>query len=418
MTDRPTRGTAEALVHTGRAPRRFPAPVTFFRSVTSVTRATRRALVLTAVTAVAGIALAPAASAHEGTDPEIAAVLDSVTPAMPGVDLTVETTGLGSQFVLANPTPTEVTVLSSAGDPLFRIGPDGVLGNLRSPEWYSSKVPSGSVTVPERATVGGTPVWARVADEPAWGWFDHRLHQATLSPEQKAETDPLEPFGSWSVPLSYGDALGSVDGHFEYRPPVGTFTPELSETTPAPGITLAALPGNPTPAVSIDNAGPSEVVVLGDQDEPYLRITPQGSEANQLSPTWLATQDGAQPPGDAAAPPAWTPVSTNGRYSFPLERAGPDGDLAELYAATGPEVVREWTLSLLVDGDRVDVDGTTTLTPVEGRGGFWTVWTVGGAIVLGLVVAGAAVWFVRRRRSEPPSGGQHAHRREPVGSVR
>lgn len=418
MTHRPQRGTTEALVHTGRAPRRFPAFVTSVRSSTSATSVTRRVLTVAALTAVAAVGLAPVASAHESSDPEIAAVLDSVTPAMPGVDLTVQTTGLGAQFVLENPTPTEVTVMSAAGDPLFRIGPEGVLGNLRSPEWYTSKVPTGNATVPERAADGGAAVWARVSDDPAWGWFDHRLHAAALSPEQKADTDPLEPFGSWTVPLSYGDALGSVDGHFEYRPPLGTFEPELSETAPAPGVTLAAMPGNPTPAVSLENTGSSEVVVLGDRDEPWLRVTAQGAEANELSPTWLATQDGAAGPGDATAAPRWVPVSTNGRYSFPLDRAGPGQDLEALYAVTSREVVREWTLSLVVDGDRIDVDGTTAMTPAAGMSGFWSAWTVAGAIVAGLLLAGVAVWVVRRRRPGPPSGGTHARRREPVGSVR
>jgi hypothetical protein len=410
MIQRSPGGTSEAPVLTGRAPRRVPAPAP---------RRSWRAVLVVTLTVLAGLTLAPAASAHEASDPELSAVLDTLAPEMPGVSMTVQTTRLGSQFVLENPTPTEVTILSSVGDPLFRVGPEGVLGNFRSPEWYTSKVPGGAVSIPEKAAEKGRPVWVRVSDEPAWGWFDHRLHAANLDPEQKAETAPLEAFGTWSVPLKYGEALGSVDGHFEYRPSLGQFTPTLSETQPAPGVTLTALQGNPTPGVAIDNAGPSEVVVLGAEEEPYLRITPNGTEANQLSPTWVSSQDPSAVAGsaaDPAAPPQWVPVGTTGQYSFTLERASPDQELAGLYALSSPTVVREWTVSLLVDGERIDVAGETTMTPAGYQSG-WGFWAVAGLVLAALVVAAAVVWFLRRRAAGRPQTPP-ADTREKVGSSR
>lgn len=401
MTPSSPGSTAEAPVLTGRAPRRVP------------TRCGRRALLVVVMTVLTGLVLTPWASAHEGSDPEIAAVLDRVTPEMPGVSLTVESTRLGLQFVLENPTPTEVTVLSSVGDPLFRIGPDGVLGNFRSPEWYTSKVPGGAVSIPEKAVEKGSPVWARVSEEPAWGWFDHRLHAATLSPEQKANTAPLEPFGTWTVPVTYGAALGSAEGHFEFRPTLGQFVPTLSEPNLAPGITLTALQGNPTPGIAIDNAGQGEVVVLGDADEPYLRITPYGTEANRLSPTWVSAQDpsaAAEAATDPAAAPQWVPVGSTPQYSFTVARAGPDQDLATLYAADGPTVVREWTVALVVDGRRIDVGGRTTLTPAGySGGGGWGFWMTVGIVLVAAAVAG---WFLRRRRGAAPPP---APRREKIG---
>lgn len=382
----------EAPVQTGRASRRV-SPPNRHRTV--------RSLFLAALTVLLGLTLTPSAAAHEGADSDIIAVLDRVTPEMPGVSLTVETTRLGSQFVLENPTQTEVTILSSVGDPLFRIGPGGVLGNFRSPEWYTSKVPDGAITIPERAVERGTPVWARVSDEPAWGWFDHRLHSATLSPEQKLAAKPLESFGQWSVPLKFGEALGVAEGHQEYRPGIGTFTPSLSESEPAPGVTLTALQGNPVPAIAINNAGPSEVVVLGEQGEPYLKVTANGAEANQLSKTWIRSQDPSAVAGsgaDPAAPPQWVPVGTNGQYAYTFEGAGPEQDLAELYALESETVVRNWTVSLLVDGKPVDIPGETTLTPI-GAEGFWGPWTIAGLVLVLLVVAAAVVFFLRRKRA-------------------
>ncbi|MGH3566698.1 MAG: hypothetical protein ACRDRH_11835 [Pseudonocardia sp.] len=407
-------GSPEAPVRTGWAPRRVPA--------TQALR-TGRALLVVAVTVLVALVLAPAAQAHEGTDGEIAALLDRVTPEMPGVALIVETTALGPQFVLENATATELTVLSSVGDPLFRVGPEGVFGNIRSPEWYTSKTPDGAITVPERAAEKGVPVWLKVSRDPNWGWFDHRLHAVSLSPEQKAGTAPLEAFGTWTVPLQYGDALGSADGHFEYRPPLGTFTPTLSDTSPAPGVTLTALPGNPRPAVAIDNSGSSEVIVLGDVGEPYLRITAAGAEANGASPTWITSQNPAaqgEQAGDPTVPPRWVPVGTNPNYAFTLERAGPEQDLAALYRITEPAVVRSWSVSLLVNGTPVVVDGETTITPAGYEPSFWGSWAVPGGVVLLLAaLIGGGVWVVHRRRAAATNrpNPRPAGKKERVGAT-
>ncbi|MGH3612813.1 MAG: hypothetical protein ACRDRK_09495, partial [Pseudonocardia sp.] len=378
----------------GRAPRGVPA---------TYARRTGRALLVAAFTMLVALVLAPAVQAHEGIDDEIAALLDRVTPEMPGVALTVETTALGPQFVLENTTATELTVLSSAGDPLFRVGPEGVFGNIRSPEWYTSKTPDGAVTIPDRVAEKGTPVWLKVSRDPNWGWFDHRLHAVSLSPEQKAATAPLEAFGTWTVPIQYGDALGSADGHFEYRPPLGSFTPTLSETSPAPGVTLTALPGNPRPAIAIDNSGSSEVIVLGDVGEPYLRITAAGAEANGASPTWIKSQNPAaqgEQAGDPTVPPQWVSVGTTPNHAFTLERAGPDQDLAALYRITEPAVVRSWSVTLLVDGTPIVVDGETMITPVGHEPGSWGIWAVagGGALMLAALIGGG-LWVLHRRRA-------------------
>ena len=362
-----------------------------------------RALIAVAVAAAAGLVLAPAAQAHEGTDFEIVAILDRVSPEMPGVTTKVETTPLGPQFVLENPTPTEVTVLSSVGDPLFKIGPAGVLGNFRSPEWYTSKVPNGAITIPERAAERGTPVWARVSTDPAWGWFDHRLHTVKLAPEQKAVTPPLAQLGSWTVPVMFGETLGSVDGHYEFRPRLGSFVPELSDETPAPGVTLSALPGDPRPGVSVANTGAREIVVLGQAGEPYLRLTSAGTEANGASPTWIASQNpsaqGASA-GDPTAPPQWVSVNLAPQYSFSIPWAEPEQDLAGLYKITEPTVVRQWGLTLVVDGQSVVVNGTTTMYPLGYEPSVWGFWLLlGGALLAGAGAVFAVVVVVRRRRA-------------------
>ncbi|HVL84123.1 MAG TPA: hypothetical protein VM367_07555 [Pseudonocardia sp.] len=375
-----------------------------------------------ALSLVAGMLLAPAALAHNSPDQDVLPVIDRITPEMEGVTISIETTPLGSQFVVENPTETEVTILSSVGDPLYRIGPEGVLGNFRSPEWYTGKVPDGAITIPERAAERGTPVWARVNTDPAWGWFDHRLHAVGVEPERKAELAPLAELGTWSVPVQFGGQLGAIEGHYEFRPPVGQFVASISETEPAPGVTLLALQGNPTPGLSIDNNGSSEVIVLGDEGEPYLRITPAGTEANALSRTWVTSQDPSAVAGrglDPAAPPQWVPANAGSQYSIVLRRAEPEQDLAELYAIESPTVVREWTVSMIIDGRPVEIQGETTMTPVGYEPSVWwtVLYVVGAVLVAGAVMTGLW-WFVARRRSRPgPTSARPTGKKQKVGSA-
>ncbi|MGD9531469.1 MAG: hypothetical protein AB7V44_32400 [Pseudonocardia sp.] len=363
------------------------------------------------------LGLSGEAWALEAPDPEIVPVLDRLSPDAPGVVLDIEQTGSGPQFVLDNPTATETEVLSTAGDPLFRIGPGGVLANFRSPDWYRSKQPGGAAVVPERAADRGSPVWVRVSETPTWGWFDQRLRPGPGTAEQKADAEPLQHLGTWSVPLRHGDAVGAAEGHFEYRPPLGTFVPELDTTTPAPGVTLTALPGNPVPAVAVAYDGPGEVVVLGDAGEPFLRLTADGAQANTLSPTWRATRPAqlSGRPADAAAAPDWTDVGSTGRQSFAHPAAGPGQDLAALYALTDTAVVREWTVALVVDGRRIEVPGHTSLTPL-GSAPISGLWTWLGAVVAVVAVGLVVAWWATRNRRRPVAVTPAAARREAAGT--
>ncbi|WP_132424633.1 hypothetical protein [Pseudonocardia endophytica] len=369
---------------------------------------------------VALLGIAPVASAQaQGTSSDIAAVMDR-SPDLAGATLSVQATEMGSQFVLDNPTPTEITVMSTAGDPLFRIGPGGVLANFRSPDWYRSKAVAEEVQIPPRAADRGTPVWVKVSLDPSWGWFDPRLRDATLTDDQKASMDPLDPFGAWSVPVTVGDRPGTADGHFEYRPPMGSFVPTLSETQPADGVSLTALPGNPTPGIGVNNQGAGEIVVLGEAGEPFLKVTQQGAEANEQSPTWLAQQGGAEaagPKGDPAAPPQWRSLGQSPQVSFTVPWADSDLSPADLYAMSGSQDVQNWTISMIVDGQRFDVPGVTTFNPAD-RGGISIWWWIGGAVVLLAVVIVGTRWILRRRRTSSGSGGNDAGTSVPRGSHR
>lgn len=374
----------------------------------------RRPVPVAVAALLAALALAPAAFAQEPApvgDPDLAMVIDRITPDLPGITLTAEQTRVGPRFVLRNPTPAEVTVLSTVGDPLLRVGPDGAFGNLRSPEWFTAKSVGGAV--PETAQDRGRPVWLRVSTDPAWGWFDQRLRAS-----RGTAAKPLDVLARWTVPLTHGGVAGAIEGHVEFRPVRGTFTPRVRDAEPAPGVTVAAATGNPTPEATVDYTGAGEVVVLGAAGEPYLRLTPHGSAANAASPTWIAAQNPAAVTSTPAAQPRWTPTGPTPRVTFPLSSAGPGPDLTPYYAMTEPTVIGTWTLPLVVDGQRVDAIGTTTLTPAGYVEPWWHRWVLPAVATAGallLAVIGLALLLRKRTRRKAATGARTERERAAVG---
>jgi hypothetical protein len=110
------------------------------------------------------------------------------------------------------------------------------------------------------------------------------------------------------------------------------------------------------------------VVVLGYQDEPYLRFLPDGTvEHNVLSPATYLNDDRrgdvALPARvDASAEPEWEAVASGGTYAWHDHRT-------HWMAEASPPVPRgervsgaydPWRVPLTVDGERVEITGTLT----------------------------------------------------------
>ena len=138
----------------------------------------RRILVLAMATCGwIGLAAAPA-SAHSvsgvsGTN--FQTTLQSVTPAVPGLE--VKVVEAGSRLQVENRTGKELLVLGYKGEPYLRIGPEGVFENKLSPATYLNKSRKGGTPPPEaeNAKVGDTD-WAKVSSKPVARWHDHRIH--------------------------------------------------------------------------------------------------------------------------------------------------------------------------------------------------------------------------------------------------
>ncbi len=346
------------------------------------------------------------AAAHTGGDADVVLTLDDVPAALEG--MTVEVVNrLAPQVVLANPTQKVVEVLGLEGRPFLRIGPDGVEANVSVAEWYTTNDPFDSTGLPE--AVGGEDRWGLVAEEPSWGWFDHRLHPAPLrAPEEIVAIGRPADFDRWMIELTVDGVPTTIGGAFRYQPLRGGFVPAVTDR-PSEDIDLVILPGL-VPGLFLDNRSGDEVVVLGTDDEPFLRFTAAGTvQANLRSPSWVASarsQDGSTPADvvDADAEPEWATVADAPRYGWIDPRLSyPDREPPEEIIDTAVATdVADWSVPVLVSGQPVDFSGIITWQPdpdlepreVDSRGA--APWVAVGVVAL---LAAAGVVLTRRRRS-------------------
>ncbi|WP_433608919.1 hypothetical protein ACQP2P_36845 [Dactylosporangium sp. CA-139114] len=138
------------------------------------------------------------------------------------------------------------------------------------------------------------------------------------------------------------------------------------------GVQVRAVEGGAR--LELVNRSGREVVVLGLQGEPFLRVSGRGVEENRQSPTWFASRSisGSAAGGSATAAPEWHLVANQPRVRWHDERA------RELPA-------RAWSVPLLVDGREPGiVRGSVAAVPAP-RTGWWWAGGVLGAVVVGLL---------------------------------
>lgn len=319
------------------------------------------------------------AEAHSG-DLLAKPIFERIDPAIPGLEVQVVYTA-NYQFLVTNPTPTELVVVASTGEPFIRIGPDGAFGNFNSPSWYNSNVPDGLLPnqIPKRAKPGANvePDWARVSKDPSWGWYDHRLHpvERYLQKEVLESTEPVN-LGPWDVPVRYGEQEAKIKGRFEYKPQLGTYEAILrSDTNPAEGVTVQVVSAQ-VPALYLQNTSPQSVTVLGAEGEPFVRIGPE-VEVNLHSPSYIQMQqaisktaasaeDVGKVEADAQSPPNWQHVQKSPQWRWLEFRAAPPpGDPPkELAQRQDPTTVKTWKVPVLIGDNRIEVTGITRFVPI------------------------------------------------------
>ncbi|MFO7293365.1 MAG: hypothetical protein FWJ92_11890 [Actinomycetes bacterium] len=112
------------------------------------------------------------------------------------------------------------------------------------------------------------------------------------------------------------------------------------------------------------------VEVPGYEDEPYLRIHPDGTvEVNRNSPTHWLNEDryggrAIPPAASAEAPPDWASVGHGGSYGWHDHRIhwmSPEPPPA--VAGAGPSEIFEWVVPIAVDGRPAEIRGTLHWLP-------------------------------------------------------
>lgn len=163
-----------------------------------------------------------------------------------------------------------------------------------------------------------------------------------------------------------------------------SYRTELIGVDPAvPGVRVRLVDGDTR--LELD-AGDHEVVVLGYEDEPYLRIGPDGVFQNLRSPSTYLNQSitGNAPPADAdsEAEPDWERIGDGPKVRWHDHALHvPPG------MASGLRSSSDWSRPIEVDGERVLVNGRIVTLPGESR----LPWMALAALLAVAVIVGARV---------------------------
>jgi hypothetical protein len=185
------------------------------------------------------------------------------------------------------------------------------------------------------------------------------------------------------APPAGAHALGGV-APSNYRSRV------LAVRPPVPGLSVEVVDAGTR--LRLVNTGPWDVVVLGYQSEPWLRVGPGGVFENSRSPTVaMAGPRRADSPLPAAvdpgAPASWRQVDRDRSVAWHDHRAHWEAEAppAQVRRAPGSAqvVIPEWTVKLRTGGRLVDVVGEVRWVP----GPSPLPWLVGAALLAMAVVA-------------------------------
>jgi hypothetical protein len=271
--------------------------------------------------AVAAVLWAASAVGHGEASQDVTIELDAAPVALAGVKVALHRT-LAHQLVVENSSQELLEVLSTDGRPFLRIGPSGVEADLAAAEWYRTYTAVG-IPAPVAARDKRAPAqWTQVSRTAAWGWFDLRLRTDPISvPHKVVHAGRRAAIGRWKIPVRFAGALRQLTGTFQYAPPVsGYFEVRLIGTSEiSPGVRVQVLPGT-TAGLYLENRSAQPVTLLGNRGEAFLRIGPDGVQANVISPTWLlsgqAETTAVETSADAGAPPRWEERSRSPRFSW------------------------------------------------------------------------------------------------------
>lgn len=177
--------------------------------------ASKIASLLTAA-AVAALAAAPNAIAHEGNgDERYHSQVRRVVPSSLPVAATTQNQRF-ERLQIRNLGSGTITVLDYEGKPYARVTPTSVFLNIAPSEQKAD--------------------WRLFESKPEFAYHDHRAHWMAKDPPASVDKNPTKPqrIMSWNVPILYGERPGTIKGEVYYLPASSNAKP--SPVEPAPPV--------------------------------------------------------------------------------------------------------------------------------------------------------------------------------------
>lgn len=303
---------------------------------------------------------ASAAGAHAEKAAGARVVAQAGSSGIAGVRVQVLHT-LAPQLVLENRGEHTLEILDDAGRAFLRIGPRGVEADLHAAAFYPTYSTAG-LSVPLAArTPDAPPRWTLLKAEPAWGWFDPRLNLVESKvPAAVRERGVAAQAGSWQVPVRVDGQPQTLSGEFRWLPLArGRHDAQLLPLKLPAGLSVRLVAGNP-PALFLENRTDATLTVLGLENEAWLRIGPQGVQADVASPTWRQYGRIQGLAVNELAGPQWQTISSRPAYTWLEPRA---------QAQTPPPIAAQrrptqnWSVPLLLGTQPLSLQGTLRWLP-------------------------------------------------------
>jgi hypothetical protein len=170
-----------------------------------------------------------------------------------------------------------------------------------------------------------------------------------------------------------------------------------------PGLTLEILDSDDRLLLTSEST--EEIVVLGYEDEPYLRITPDGVFRNVHSPATYLNEDryarvDLPPTADASLAPEWTKVGDEPRVEWHDHRIHWMSTVAPPVVTEDPDsphTILDWQVPIEVGGEPVTIAGRLDYSP---PGGTAFSWIFAIPFVVLVLVGVGALWYRRSQRRE------------------
>jgi hypothetical protein len=165
--------------------------------------------------AVALLLCAPVALAHQG-NPHYRSVVHSVTPATPGVDVSV--LNFDDRLLMHNTSGKDVTILDYKNQPYAQLLKDGTVQvNTNSEAYYLNEDRLGETSVPPN--LPAEPKWKQLSKSSRFEWHDHRAHwMGKTDPPNLTDKNVKTKIDDWTVPIEIGGTKGQIAGTLTWVP--------------------------------------------------------------------------------------------------------------------------------------------------------------------------------------------------------